>query len=71
MKTRNFVTVILAIGLIAGASAFKMEICHNENNNPVTIRVAVPSAIAHIVLHGDSKRPCGISDEDESRSSSR
>lgn len=45
MKTRNFVTVILAIGLIAGASAFKMEICHNENNNPVTIRVAVPSAI--------------------------
>ena len=43
-----------SIVLLTSASAFKMEICHNENNNPVTIEVAVPSGIAHIILHGDS-----------------
>jgi hypothetical protein len=53
MKTRNFLMFTLAIGLIAGASAFKVEICHNTNNNPVTINIAFPAVAWHLLLHDD------------------
>jgi hypothetical protein len=58
MKTRNFLMFTLAIGLIAGASAFKVEICHNTNNNPVTINIALPAAVMHLLLHDDYKGSC-------------
>lgn len=60
----------LVIGLIAGASAFRVEICHNTNNNPVTIKVALPAATMHLLLHDDYYGSCE-SDEVEPSGTSR
>jgi len=66
MKTRNFLTLTLALGLIAGASAMKMDICHNTANNPHTINISIFALPAHMA-HGDSIGSCGSSNSDESR----
>jgi len=52
MKPRNFLTLTLALGLIAGASAMKMDICHNTANNPHTINISIFALPAHMA-HGD------------------
>ncbi len=53
MKSKNFLTITLAIGLIAGASAFKVDVCHNVDHNPVTINIALPAAISHLIQHSE------------------
>jgi hypothetical protein len=51
MKARNFLMFTLAVGLIAGASAFKVNVCHNVDHNPVTINIAIPAMISHLIQH--------------------
>ena len=53
MKQRNFLTLTLVLGLIAGASAMKVDICHNVNNNPHIINISVFAVPAHLA-HGDT-----------------
>ena len=51
MKSRNFLILTLALGLVAATSAHRVEICHNVNNNPVTIKVAYIASVVHLALH--------------------
>ena len=58
MKSRNFLILTLALGLVAVTSAHKVTICHNANKKQVTIEVALPAAAMHYFLHGDTKGSC-------------
>ena len=70
MKSKNFLVLTLSIGLIAGAAAFKVDVCHNVDNNPHVINIALPAAIAHMLQHPNDKLGgCSISDENPPTSS--
>lgn len=73
MKPRNFLILTLTIGLISGASAFKVDVCHNVDNNPHTINISLPAAISHILRHpGDSFGDCNeVNDEPTTVGTSR
>jgi hypothetical protein len=68
MKSKHFITLTLAIGLIVGSLAFKVDVCHNVDHNPVTISVSLPGAAYHLFQHSeDSLGSCGSADDDFSR----
>ncbi|RLD26236.1 MAG: hypothetical protein DRI75_12110 [Bacteroidetes bacterium] len=60
MKSKKILTITLALGLIAATSAIKVDVCHNVDNNPHVINIALPGAVAHLFQHsGDSLGSCG------------
>jgi hypothetical protein len=64
MKSRKFLALTLALSLIAATSIFKVDICHNVDNNPHTINIAWPAAVAHLFQHPyDDWGSCGSSDD--------
>lgn len=61
MKTKSFITGLIAIGLIASLSAFKVDICHNVDNNPHVINISLPAAVMHLLKHeGDKLGSCVV-----------
>ena len=63
MKSKISLFLTLSIGLFIAASAIKVDICHNVDNNPHTINVALPAAAAHLLQHpGDTLGACGSDD---------
>ncbi|MCL6296531.1 hypothetical protein [Jejuia spongiicola] len=64
MKTKIFVTLMLTAGLLAGSSAIKVDVCHNVDNNPHVINIALPAAVMHLIQHsGDSLGNCSSGEE--------
>ena len=64
MKSRTLLISTIAIGFIAGASAIKVDVCHNVDNNPHTINIALPAAAAHLLQHeNDSLGSCETNDD--------
>ncbi len=60
MKSKIILTVSLMIGTMIMAAAVKVDICHNVDNNPHVINVAIPAAIAHFIQHpNDTLGQCG------------
>lgn len=65
MKTKIFVTLMLTAGLLAGSSAIKVDVCHNVDNNPHVINIALPAAVMHLIQHsGDSLGNCNSGDDE-------
>ncbi len=66
MKSKTFLFTTLLIGMLAGFSAIKVDVCHNVNNNPHTINIALPAAVAHLIQHeGDSLGTCKDAQKDD------
>lgn len=66
MKSKTLLSTTLAIGLLAGASAIKVDICHNVDNNPHIINIALPAAAAHMLQHeNDSWFTCDDRGDEE------
>ncbi len=63
MKAKTLLVISSFIGFLAATSAVKVDICHNVDNNPHTITVALPAACAHIMMHSGDK--FGTCDEPE------
>jgi hypothetical protein len=51
MKTKITLRIAILLGMIAMAAAVKVDICHNVDNNPHTINIALPAAVAHMLQH--------------------
>ncbi len=51
MKSKITLKIAIVIGMIAMASAVKMDVCHNVDNNPHTINIALPAVVAHLLQH--------------------
>ncbi len=51
MKAKTLLVISSFIGFLAATSAVKVDICHNVDNNPHTITVALPAACAHLLMH--------------------
>ncbi|NNC45096.1 MAG: hypothetical protein HKN99_04365 [Winogradskyella sp.] len=67
MKSKTSLILSLGIGLIAATAAIKVDVCHNVDNNPHVINIALPAALAHLLQHeNDSLGQCS-SEEDETR----
>lgn len=50
--------------MIAMASAVKMDVCHNVDNNPHTINIALPAVVAHLLQHpSDTLGSCEDADD--------
>ncbi|MBT8266684.1 MAG: hypothetical protein KJO41_11645 [Bacteroidia bacterium] len=59
MKTKSLLFSIIGATLLLGSSAIKVDVCHNVDNNPHVINVALPAAAAHLLQHsGDSLGDC-------------
>ena len=37
------------------SSAIKVDVCHNVDNNPHVINIAIPAAISHLIQHSGDK----------------
>ena len=65
MKTKTSVMLTLTIGLFLMSFMIKVDVCHNVDNNPHTINIAWPAAVAHLIQHsGDSLGDCNKDDDD-------
>ena len=63
MKAKTLLVISSFIGFLAATSAVKVDICHNVDNNPHIINVALPAACAHLMMHSSDK--IGSCDETE------
>jgi len=64
MKSKITLKIAIVIGMIAMASAIKVDVCHNVDNNPHTINIALPAAVAHFIQHpSDTTGSCEDADD--------
>ncbi|HLT52388.1 MAG TPA: hypothetical protein VKZ97_00755 [Flavobacteriaceae bacterium] len=67
MKSRTVLYSLVVVSAIGALSAVKVDVCHNVDNNPHTINIALPAAMAHLMQHeGDTLGSCDdIPNEEE------
>ena len=67
MKSK-IITSSLLIGSLLMTTLIKVDVCHNVDNNPHVINIALPAAVAHLIQHpSDSLGQCGDHDDTANR----
>jgi len=64
MRSKITFTIALTIGLFIAAAAIKVDVCHNVDNNPHVINIALPAAVAHFMQHESDTLGSCEADED-------